>query len=156
MTNVSLLVTKFCVRVVSNELVVFTQPNQPLLSMWCCFRGERVLCFGGMLVRINKSENNLFLVLPYFLLGVVMQICKNEGTPKISKSTLVGRRLHFSGVLSTVHLMTPTFVSEIRRVSFCVDRPKYAEPAYFFRNSVKLAYKNSSLVCVAWKKLGGH
>ena len=37
-----------------------------------------------------------------------------------------------------MHLMTPTFVSEIRRVSFCVDRPKYAEPAYFFRNSVKL------------------
>ena len=41
--------------------------------------------------------------------------------------------------------MTPTFLSEIRRVSFCVDRPKYAEPAYFFRNSVKLAYKNLCL-----------
>ena len=148
MANVSLPVTKLCVRVVSNGLAVFAQPNQPLLSMRYCFRGERALCFGGTLVWINKSENNLFLVLAYFLRGIVKQNCENEGTPTISKSTLVGRSLHFSGVLLTVHLMTPTFVSEIRRVSFCVDRPKYAEPAYFFRNSVKLAYKNSCLMCV--------
>ena len=156
MANVSLPVTKLCVRVVSNGLAVFAQPNQPLLSMRCCFRGERALCFGGTLVLINKSENNLFLVLAYFLRGIVKQNCENQGTPTISKSTLVGRSLHFSGVLSTVHLMTPTFVSEIRRVSFCVDRPKYAEPAYFFRNSVKLAYKNSCLSCQRLKYASGY
>jgi hypothetical protein len=33
MANVSLPVTKLCVRVVSNGLAVFAQPNQPLLSM---------------------------------------------------------------------------------------------------------------------------
>ena len=156
MANVSLPVTKLCVRVVSNGLAVFAQPNQPLLSMRCCFRGERALCFGGTLVWINKSENNLFLVLAYFLRGIVKQNCENEGTPTISKSTLVGRSLHFSGVLLTVHLMTPTFVSEIRRVSFCVDRPKYAEPAYFFRNSVKLAYKNLCLSCQRLKYASGY
>jgi len=96
MANVSLPVTKLCVRVVSNGLAVFAQPNQPLLSMRCCFCGERALCFGGTLVLINKSENNLFLVLAYFLRGIVKQNCENEGTPTISKSTLVGRSLHFS------------------------------------------------------------
>ena len=55
MANVSLPVTKLCVRVVSNGLAVFAQPNQPLLSMRCCFRGERALCFGGLGVRWCES-----------------------------------------------------------------------------------------------------
>ena len=42
--------------------------------------------------------------------------------------------------------MTPTFVNEKTRVSFWVDCQKYAVLAYFVRNSVKLAYKNSCLI----------
>ena len=55
---------------------MLAQPNQPLLSMGCCFRGDRALCFGGTLGESIKARTTFFWLSLIFYMGLSSKIVR--------------------------------------------------------------------------------
>jgi hypothetical protein len=126
---------------------------------WACdivSVGRERFALGARWCESIKARTTFFWFSLIFYVGLSSKIARfKEPLQSAKVRSSVGVYI-FRAYFRRCTLMTPTFVSEIRRVSFCVDRPKYDEPAYVFRNSVKLAYKNSCLSCQRLKYASGY